>query len=231
MQIWVLLRIKVACRLPGVLVHDPRVARILGLQPLADTARRTADDGGYRAVRAADSFTIETVQNQMQRQDLPLPFVFPRIRREYGSRTAPSLLVPPTSWTDGASRQISTCAVFDCHEWEFSQLPPTVWNDGPVRPVRTAVAADDRLGSLKYLVNNSQTTACCQFTIHASLVASHFSGGTRQDHPSCPQTAPKFKKRLADRRQPVAVTAIGSPRRPLRGRAPAGRCGARRRRS
>ena len=88
MQIRVLLRIKVVCRLPGVLVHDPRVARILGFQPLADTARRTADDGGYRAVRAADSFTIETVQNQMQRQDLPLPFVFPRIRREYGSRTA-----------------------------------------------------------------------------------------------------------------------------------------------
>ena len=112
MQIRVLLRIKVACRLPGVLVHDPRVARILGLQPLADTARRTADDGGYRAVRAADSFTIETVQNQVQRQDLPLPFVFPRIRREYGSRTAPSLLVPPTSWTDGASRQISNACDF-----------------------------------------------------------------------------------------------------------------------
>ena len=65
MQVRVLLRIKVACRLPGVLSYDPRIARIFGLQPLADAARGTADDGSHRAVCAADSFTIETVQNQM----------------------------------------------------------------------------------------------------------------------------------------------------------------------
>ena len=65
MQVPVLPRIKAACRLPGFLVHDPRIARIFGLRPLADTARDTADDGSHRAVRAADSFTIETVQNQM----------------------------------------------------------------------------------------------------------------------------------------------------------------------
>ena len=65
MQGRVLLRIKVARRLAGVLVHDPRIARVFRLQPLADTARHAADDISHRAVRAADSFTIETVQNQM----------------------------------------------------------------------------------------------------------------------------------------------------------------------
>ena len=61
----VLLRIKVARRLAGVLAHDPRIARVFRLQPLADAARHAADDISHRAVRAADSFTIETVQNQM----------------------------------------------------------------------------------------------------------------------------------------------------------------------
>ena len=65
-QVRVLLRIKVARRLAGFLVHDPRIARVFRLQPLADTARHAADDISQRAVRAADSFTIETVQNQMQ---------------------------------------------------------------------------------------------------------------------------------------------------------------------
>ena len=65
MQGRVLLRIKVARRLAGVLVHDPRIARVFRLQPLADAARHAADDISHCAVRAADSFTIETVQNQM----------------------------------------------------------------------------------------------------------------------------------------------------------------------
>lgn len=66
MEVRVFLRIKVAGRLAGCLVHDPRIPRVLRLQPLADPARQAADDVSHCAVRAPDSFTIEAVQNEMQ---------------------------------------------------------------------------------------------------------------------------------------------------------------------
>ena len=65
MQVGVLLRIIVAGRLAGCLVHDPRIRWALRFQPLADTARGAADDISHCTVRAPDSFTIEAVQNQM----------------------------------------------------------------------------------------------------------------------------------------------------------------------
>lgn len=65
MQVGVLLMVCVARRLAGCLVHDPRIARVLRLQPLADSAWQATDDVSYGAVRAPDSFAIETVQNEM----------------------------------------------------------------------------------------------------------------------------------------------------------------------
>ena len=62
MQIRVLLMVRVACRLAGCLVHDPRIPRVLRLQPLADTARQAADDISHRVLNSS-TFALTTVRS------------------------------------------------------------------------------------------------------------------------------------------------------------------------